>query len=660
MDIRSRVSSAFSALFGRPVKGRVDFDLLSNQLDQIIADKNAAVETKQTSSKLAVRTNDTDLAYSNVFYGMRLFAGRSKTAPAYGDPARDMWLDDFWKTEPILAGAIYSMTAKMMSLKWTIIGKRRQAFTAASMLASAAHMGGNDWGGFIASTANDFYTKNRGAFWEVVRGSSRPTAAAGQFGYMTELGHIDALACTLTGNADKPVVYQSEVTGQTIRFKPGEFIHFSSLPSPRELNLGIGFCAVDRAMRAAKLLVGLHDYDEEKLNNLPPEGVASISGMTMEEVNDAILLWKTKRESDDSLTFPQVLWLIGTQPNAEVKVVFTPFSTIPESFDRKSVVDQYVSTLALCFGVDAREFWPISSGALGTASESEIQHLKAKGKGPGEFISTTERYINSELPDGVDFAYDTQDIEEDMTAAAVTKAWVDAFYPLYTGTPAGKSKASPSGKPNTEAVPNREEVPDNKGAQSGGGQPFGAAFGAPQPEQVVTKDQLLRLLADKGVLPDWLLSDDRLAIEDSGIHLGKESSEEYSRFEWDGRVLKETRLPPIVIHKLASSVVPYGTAPLLPATTTPPNGRKNGHSSTGASDEDNKYEIALSRMKEVEDQAMAAQRNIHGDPIPDHESTRGTKITKRTIRDELERWRGHPVLSQYVPDIEEELAAIQV
>lgn len=594
MSVFTRLNRAVKAY-----RSNVDWKQLEQDIETLSRESgaDAPVLEKSSSSRLEIRNNDRDVAFVSAFSILRNVFRQSEKIPEYGNPERDFHLDALWKQEPILAGAVYSMVAKMTALKWSVTGRRNTALQAAKLFSRAAFIGGYDWGGFISSSANDFYTINRGVFWETPRDGDAQT------GKLADIGHIDALACELTGNTKFPMIYSSEVTGQQLRFKEGEYIHFSSLPSPREINLGYGFCAVDRAFRAMKLLMGLHDYDDEKLNNLPPEGVAAVTGLTIDEFYDALRLWKAGRERDKSLTFPQVLWLIGSQPNSQVQVNFTGFSQIPESFDRQTVVTQYISTLSLDFGVDAREFWPISSGSLGTASESEIQHLKAKGKGPGEFISTIERHLNGELPDGVDFAFDTQDIEEDANAAAVAKAWIDAFLPLTT---AG-----------------------------------GAA------EEVMKKDEFLRLLADKGVIPDYLVNDDRIVVEDSDIHNKEFKSDghslDYTTFYWEKGILKEKRIPPIIIYSGGNNVqVPIADVPGMSSD----NG--NGHVNIDS------VADALALLKQAESDAFEPRRNIRGNPIPEDETVRGYRITRNTVRDELQRWREHPVLSEYALSADEE------
>jgi hypothetical protein len=613
-------------------RGAPDLKTAEKQLDLIVQENK---ELDKSRSKLDVRDWPSNLAYAGVYDFMtRWVKMKKEQLPDYGDPSRDFFLSKLWKEEPIMAGAVYSMVAKMEALKWSVTGRRRKAKEYATIFASAAHMGGYDWGGFIGSTMVDFYTTNRGVFWETPRNGSDPI-----IGELAGIGHIDSILCTLTGNKNTPMIYASDTTGQILNFRPGEYIHFASLPSPREMDLGIGFCAVDRALRAITLLIGLHDYDDEKLANLPPEGVAAVTGLTMNEFQDALTMWQAKRESDRSLTFPQVLWLIGSQPNVEVKVALQGFSQMPESFTRDIIVPQYVATLALCFGVDAREFWPVSSGALGTASESEIQHLKAKGKGHGEGISGIERQLNGEMPEDTQFAFDTQDIEEDQNAAVVAKAWIDAYYPLYTGTPAGKTKASPGGKPNTEMVPDKDEITEE--SASGNAMRETGPLGAPPgPEQVITKDELRRLLADHGVIPEWMMNDQRYMVTDTQIHIGKGDEGDYddvAKYEFHKGVLKEVRPDPIVLW-----TKPEPKEQLTFASKLESNGHK-------------KFQEALLYMQNKEEQIMADKRNIRGDPIPDREVARGNRVTQATIRTEIERWKKNPLLAPYVEFTQDEL-----
>lgn len=604
----------------------LDTMLASGELDNYLQDQERTKQVqKDTKSRLNIRKTTHNVLG---FYSMLIRSIKKNELPPHGDPSRDIVLADFWKHEPLLAGAVYSMSAKMSTLSWTVMGDKENASYFAKLLSRAQSMDGYDWGAFISASAQDFYTTDRGVYWETPRNGNRIT------GELADLGHIDALQCAMTGNSKTPIFYLSDVTGQDLFFRPGEYIHYTSMPSPRESDFGIGFCASSRAYRAAKLLLGLHNYDEEKLANLPPEGVAAVSGLTMDEFQDALATWKAAREKNMSLTFPQVLWLIGSQPGAKVSLDFIGFSEIPESFDRRTVVEQYINTLALDFGVDAREFWPISTSSLGTASESEIQHMKAKGKGPGEFVSIIERKINGEFPDGVEFSFDTQDIAEDKQAAEIAKTWIEALLPLVTGGSPGGPQA---GQPPSNG---KVEKPENQGAGRGSGLSLNPAGGNAQvPGASVTgfisTEEFLRLLADRGVLPNYLVKDKRVVVTDSGISEKEKHVDDYAIYRWKAGVLTVERLPMYTVQ----DVTPEPVQALIPAET----GEK-----TEEVDED-----TLIRLKALGDEILEGRRKIRGRPIPSGEALRGDSVTKAAIKAELERWRNHPILSKYVPTVEE-------
>lgn len=619
-NVVKRVTTALNAAVGvdntKEFNQRVTAMLNSGELDLWTQEK--AIEKYQdTKSKLDLRR------YQNVaagFYSGLVRSMGKNELPGYGSPSRDYVLSCFWQEEPILAGAIYSMAAKMSSLSWSITGKKNKAVPFAEILWSAGSSSGYDWGGFISPSVQDFYTTDRGTVWETPRVDGR----------ISELGHIDSLCCAPTGIYNKPIYYYSSVTGQEIWFKPEDVIHFSSLPSGREMQFGNGFCAVSRVHKSAQLLLGLHKYDSEKLSNLPPEGVAAISGLTQDEFQDALALWQAAREKNKSLTFPQVLWLLGSQIGSDVKVQLTPFSQMPESFTREVVVNQYMNIVALGFGVDVREFWPVTSGALGSASESDLQHMKAKGKGVAEFTSSVERRLNDEFAetDEAEFQFDVQDAGEDQTAATIAKTWIDAFMPLATGQP-----SQGGGKPGggAKGVLTEGEVPANKVAPS-------PEMSQGQSEPLIDKDTMLRLLVDRRVLPNWVVEDDRVAIYDSGIsekeetlktlyRLGNELKEFHGDGEvvnvvWKGGKLTQTRLKPYKVIQPQNK----------PASDIP-------------------YAELLECIHEKEDEVTAPKRNIKGSPIPADEALRGTGTTKQAILAELERWRNNPILSVHLPEL---------
>lgn len=490
---------------------------------------------------------------SPMFWHISSLAKKTDEIPQRGTLAYSRWLDDLWKEEPILSGAVYSMVAKMQSLPWKVEGGKINAEKVSRVLSRARYMGGTDWTGFIGSSATDFYTQDNGVWWDVTREGNS------QWGTVSDLAFIDTRCCMRTGSSAVPMYYASSLVSDDHWYKPGEYISFCSMPQPGEGELGLGVCACSRAARAAKLLMALHNYDAEKLSNLPPEGIATVTGLTEREFRQAIQMWMVERKKNNSLTFPQVLWLVGSNPGARVEVAIESFSAIPESFDRETVVDQYVNTLALCFGVDTREFWAISTAALGTASEAEVQHLKARGKGGGEFLTMVEQHLNREFPENTVFKFDTQDVEEDMVAATVAKEWIAAYARLV--------------------------YPDN-----------------PVYKPIIDAQTFKRLLADRGVLPEWAVGDARVSISSAEVH--KEELEDIVRFMWQaGRLTQHYLIDLSMVRQPVVKEVPQ----LEPPVTS-----------------------------------------IRGKPIEEDEVERGTRVTATAIRAEQNFWGNIPELKPYI------------
>lgn len=450
-------------------------------------------------SKLDIRRQDLDLSTVGHLYSyLRSFSRSGRPCPRAGTREYDEWIQQSWVKEPILAGTIYAMQAKAQVKPWTITGGRNNTHRAANMLNEARYSYWKaGWWGFAGMSAMDFYTCPRGMFWIAHRRGNR------QYGQLSGLEHVSAQACWLTASYKTPVRYLSMETGQTINFRNGEILNVTSMGLPDERARGRGRCAAERAIRAARLLTLLHDYDEEKLLNLPPEGIAAITGMTLQEFLDCVAIWKSQRKSDNSLTFPQVLFIASQTPDLtnRVGVDMTPFSNLPEQFDRATIVEHYVKTLALCFGVSVDDIWFMGGGTFGTGRESEIQQLYAKGEGEGEWFSVVEQSLNREMPNDVEFRFNTKDMQEDLTAAQTAKAWVDALMPLVEQS-----------------------------------QLLG-----------ISAEQWKQLLVERNVLPKWVIEgdSDRTMIESSMVL--KEDAEDMIAFVWEMGKLHE--VPVLTVYR---------------------------------------------------------------------------------------------------------------
>jgi len=444
---------------------------------------------------------------------------RPDEVPKWGQARRNLYLREFAKTEPILSGAVFSMVSKMVSSDWKIVGGRNRVSHFHDILSGAED--GKGWGYFIDRAVQDYICTDMGAIVELGREPGGPVAG---------IYNIDSCRAQLTGNVEYPLVY-SPVNGGEIRLAAQEFSRVVDLPSSDESRNGLGFCAVSRALKVAKVLLALYNYEEERLKDLPPQGIASITGLTQDEVQSAFDLYDAKRISKEQTTFAGLLWFCALDnPLQQVAVKLESFASLPEHFDRDQVTTLYVFTLALDFGVDAREFWPASQAGA-TKAEAEVQASKAKTKGPGRLYSSLERMINYDImPPGIDFTFVKKDAEESMSTEVLREVQIRNIRALW-------NPASFTEELSDDEIAQRDEAQQEaQNAQSQGegqeGQARVQAVAPAQPMQktvqkgMITTDEARRLLVEIGALPEWVSrSGDEAAqysLETKGLGPGEE------------------------------------------------------------------------------------------------------------------------------------------
>ena len=80
----------------------------------------------------------------------------------------------------------------------------------------------------------------------------------------------------------------------------------------------------------------------------------------------------------------------------EIKLNILDLAKLPDGFDEEESTQLAMFAIALAFGVDARELWPSSTSGA-TKADAMVQHLKARGKGPGHIMSLIEHQVNQKL-----------------------------------------------------------------------------------------------------------------------------------------------------------------------------------------------------------------------------------------------------------------------
>ena len=144
---------------------------------------------------------------------------------------RDKALDKFWRTESVLAGAIYSMCSKVAALDFRLSGKTKAVARYANVFQAADF--GSGWVSFIQRVVQDILTQDNGAFVELLRpkGASPTSPVRG-------IAHLDAQRIQRTGNPVTPYLYHSKKDSQWHRLKWYQVLSLTDQPSPREEDKG--------------------------------------------------------------------------------------------------------------------------------------------------------------------------------------------------------------------------------------------------------------------------------------------------------------------------------------------------------------------------------------------------------------------------------------
>lgn len=352
-------------------------------------------------------------------------------APGYSTQAnqRDQWLRAFVKLpgNDLLVGTVATIVSKVATTGWAIEGPERTANLYRKILLLQADFGAG-WTTLVEKLAWDYLTQDKGGFMERIR-SGRKGAALG-------FAQMDSELCTLTGDPTRPVVYkEKDSKAEPVPLHPSQVVHLVDSPAPKKSLNNRGFCAVSRAWTTAHILMDIAVYEREKLSDLPPAGLLLINNMSKDQWQDIGKTYETQQRQQGNRVWRDLLVAFGLDPAIPLQAELLNFSNLPDHFSKRDATEIAIYSFALAFREDPRELWPVSAGSLGagTATESNIQHMKARAKGTGMILTEIERGFNDglSLPPSLTFRFDFQDTEEDqqsaeianMKAEYITKLW---------------------------------------------------------------------------------------------------------------------------------------------------------------------------------------------------------------------------------------------
>lgn len=355
---------------------------------------------------------DTPSFISNFLFPIGQYAD---TVPAwsYYPTLRDAYLRAFWKTEPKLAGAVYSMTAFGKSLDLQLDGLPRAKKYSQTVLQDCEN--GLGQRALIGKSLVDFYTQDNGMFWELI-GSGRADKPLRGALLPPYVMHMDSANCWRTFDEEFPVLYRNPIDGTYHKMHYTRVLYRANNEQPDELARGIGYCPVSRVLREAQNARDILIYRHEKVSGRFTRAIGYGVGLNAKTLVDSLKAADEAAESEGFAIYKGIPFVTRAQGAMDLKLL--DLASVPDGFNLETETMLYMYILALGFGVDAREFWPASqSGA--TKADATIQDMKTQGKGKGDVIETLESMWRQVFPDTVEAEYDYTDDEQDLRKAQI-------------------------------------------------------------------------------------------------------------------------------------------------------------------------------------------------------------------------------------------------
>lgn len=342
-------------------------------------------------------------------------AAQSITPWGYNPVRRDQELRAFWHSESWLASVVYSVSIRNASFAWQILGSNPEKPQPRNTIRAVTNMlkqsnKGKGWKDLIIKTCIDLYSQDNAAWWEIIRNGNSKDAP------VINIAHLDAARCVRTGDPKYPCIYYDR-WNKEIPLPYWRVHSIEELPSPIEDAYGLQYSAVSRALMAAEIIQSISTYKLEKVSGNFTRAIDAISGLTQNNIDDALALAEEQNINKGQYRFSLPVIVPGVDPTSALSHVHIDLASLPDNFDEDTSFKWYVAQLAAAFGVDYQEIAPLMTGNLGSSQQSEIMHLKTRGKGPALIMGTFEDIINQLIPSNVEFKFLEQDIRSEREKA---------------------------------------------------------------------------------------------------------------------------------------------------------------------------------------------------------------------------------------------------
>jgi len=393
-------------------------------------ERELSVNRANDTASLQPRFSNQQSFYTDMWASYMNFAKRIPQIPVQrngGDNRdRDGVLAEIWKMEPHTAGVVNSVENIDGNRGWTLRGGRNQVMRFSRVLHSAdsnAEGMGGGWREYFKKCSRSYHTSDVGSMSEIGR-------VGGENGPLGALYSFDPLRCILASlysmnyipsQGNRPMKFES----------PRQYFRCASMSSTDESMVGMGFCALSRIIDFVRLMKAVYEYDMEELGAQAMTGLLMLNGIKQDQWDEAM------KDRRDKLTAKEQEWFAGvtvlaSPPGVETDAKLVALSNLPKGYQKREWVDLMMYATALCFGYDAAEFWPVSTGGLGGRSqETSVQHRKASGKGAADFPLTYQEDLQEQLPDSLEFTFDERDVEGDIAEVNLSLKKAELVTSLY-------------------------------------------------------------------------------------------------------------------------------------------------------------------------------------------------------------------------------------
>lgn len=321
---------------------------------------------------------------------------------------RDQQLAKFWKSEPFLASAVTSIATTRAALSWELSGPPKTVAKTQKLLNNADF--GQGWQHLAMKVAIDLSTSDSGAFIEVIR-KPPPRGRRPESMPVIGLNHLPAIQCIRTGNPIEPVIYIDRKNKEhTLKWY--QVVTLAENPIPED-RFGRQFCFVSRVLKFAQIIKDIEQHHYEKVGGRFNKAIHVVSGVSQAEMETIRENSQLNADNSGLLAYGEPIILTTLDPNAKVSKETLELASLPDGFDLDQMMNWYITLFAMASGSDYQEFAPLSSGNLGTASQSDTLHRKAQRKGTQLFIKIIETALTQAkvIPPTVAFRFRQQDAQ---------------------------------------------------------------------------------------------------------------------------------------------------------------------------------------------------------------------------------------------------------